>query len=107
MAIAYYQLGWLDLAQAAAEKAYRADPSAPETNYDLAVLKLARALSRTGTDERPLRQALAQSRVLLFNAAVIDPAFREVRALGGSLEALDGNCERAAQMIREALAPHP
>ena len=49
---------------------------------------------------------LAQSRTLLFNAIVSDPAFREARALEGTIEALTGNCNNAISAIEDALRPH-
>ena len=107
MAIIYYRLGWMDLALAAADKAYQYDGTIPEIRYDLAVLKLAHALSRHGTGDGQITQAVAQSRALLLAATVGDPAFFEVEALAGSLDALDGNCERGMPTIRDALAPHP
>jgi tetratricopeptide (TPR) repeat protein len=107
MAIIYYELGWRDLALASAEKAHELDDSIPEIEYDLAILKLAHALSRTGADETQIARAVAQSRALLFSAAMKDPAFFEIAALSGVVDALDGNCERAVPTIRAALAPHP
>lgn len=107
MAVIYYRLGWMDLALAAADKAYEYDSTIPEIRYDLAVLKLARALSRHGAGGGQIKQAVAQGRALLFAAAVGDPGFFEIAALTGSLDALEGNCERGVQTIRDALAPHP
>ncbi len=45
--------------------------------------------------------------MLLFSAAAQDPAFVEVAALSGVLDAIEGNCERAVPTIQAALAPHP
>jgi tetratricopeptide (TPR) repeat protein len=106
LAVIYYQMGWVDLALAAADKAYELDPSVPEIAYDLAVMKVTHALARPRSDaQRAL--AIAQSRQLLFGATMQDPAFVEVWALAGALDALDGNCERAVTAIQKALAPPP
>lgn len=107
MAVIYYQLGRMDLALAAASKAYRYDATIPEIRYDLAVLKLTRALAERHPTDEHVREAIAQSRTLLATAALQDPAFFEIPALQGALDALEGNCEHGVQRIRYALAPHP
>ncbi len=106
MAIVYYQMGWLDAALAAADKAYELDGTVPEIGYNLAVLKMAHVLSRP-TRDRSFASVELQSRRLLFGAASIDPAFHDVAAMAGVLDALDDACERAIPIIESALAPHP
>jgi tetratricopeptide (TPR) repeat protein len=104
MAVMYHQLGWRDRALIAADKAFEYDGTIPEIRYDLAVLKLEHALAQEGTSAEQVRQAVAQSKVLLFAAAVADPGFHEVQTLASTLDALQGNCEQAAPAIRAALA---
>jgi tetratricopeptide (TPR) repeat protein len=107
MATIYYEMGALDLALLSAEKSYALDHSAPEIEYDFAVLKLARALATPNLAPEHLRQVVAQSRSLLSSAAAKDFNFFEVRALLGVLDALEDDCERGLPAMREALAPHP
>jgi tetratricopeptide (TPR) repeat protein len=107
MAVIYYQLGRMDLALAAANAAYRYDETNPEIRYDLAIVKLTRALTEAHSSEAHLREAIAQSRALLSAAALDEPAFFEILALEGALDALEGNCDPGMQKIRRALAPHP
>lgn len=107
LAIIYYELGWLDQALAAAEKAYALDPTVPEIEYDLAVTKLASALARSdATRAHHLARATTQSRQLLMSASAKDPLFFEIMALVGVLDGLDDQCGRAVAMIEAALAPH-
>ncbi len=107
MAVIYYQLGRMDLALAAAGRAYRYDGTIPEIRYDLAVVKLTRALTDPHASEAHVREAIAQSRALLSGAAVDEPAFFEIPALEGTLDALEGNCEQSMRRIAYARAPHP
>jgi len=107
MAVLYYEMGWLDLAVEAAGQAHADDGSIPEIAYDLAVLKLARALARPNASARQIERAVAQSRRLLFSAALADPDFHDVAALGGALDALSGDCERGVPIMQAALSPPP
>src|SRR5206468_13130810 len=108
MAVIYERLGWEREAMAAALDAVDADRTMPEASYDLAILKLARVVSRPSPADAPWRLAfLAQSRALLFNAIVNDPGFREARALAGTIEALGGNCDAAIPIIEDALRAAP
>lgn len=108
MAVIYHRLGWHEAAMAAAQEAVASDRTMPEASYDLAVLKLTSAVTRPGPADATWRAAfMMQSRALLFSAIVNDPGFQEARALAGTVEVLDGNCEGAVTTIREALGPHP
>jgi len=102
MAVLYHRLGWEDAALAAAAQAVADDPMLPEAAYDLAVLKLLRATERAGDDGDFSRQLVAQSRRLLFTVMVLDPGFREARALAGVTDALDGDCAHAISAIERA-----
>jgi len=108
MAVIYHRLGWYEAAMAAAQDAVASDRTLPEAAYDLAVLKLTRALTRAGSKDATWRAAfIMQSRALLFSAIVNDPGFQEAHALAGAVEALTGNCEVAVPTIQKALSPHP
>ncbi len=106
MAVIYHRLGWDRVAMHAAADAVVADPTLPEANYDLALLKLQDVYGRPGRHEAPWRRAyLAQSRRLLSAALVADPAFQEARALAAFLEAAAGDCDDASAAIEAALHP--
>ena len=103
MAVIYHQLGWNAEADEAASQAVAADRQMPEANYDLAVLRLSSAVLGNGVRDQAVRWAgIQQSRKLVFSALVLDPGMAEARALGSTLEALDGNCDEAARQA-EAL----
>jgi 4-amino-4-deoxy-L-arabinose transferase-like glycosyltransferase len=104
MAVLYHRLGRESAALAAAQESVVADPGLPEAAYDLALLKLARAYGGAERDEAPWRRAfLSQSRMLLSKALLLDPGFREARALAGVAAALAGECPDAVAAIEHAL----
>jgi tetratricopeptide (TPR) repeat protein len=103
MAVLYHRMGWSAAAEEAAQKAATKDKLFPEARYDLAVLTASNALfGPSSNDETKRRAWLERSRHMIFHALVLDPAFKEARALAATLEALAGNCDEAAATLREA-----
>lgn len=101
VAVICHRLGWYAEADEAAAQALAADRTLPEASYDLAVLRLTNAVLGAGVGDESVRRAgIAQSRRLVFDALVSDPALVEARALGATLEALEGRCDEAAELLR-------
>jgi len=104
IAVIQYGMGRLDLAWAAARRAFDYDGSIPEIRYDLALLTLLRAYGDPQADDPQRKLALAQSRKLLFAVAFDDPGFFEVSSLAGTMTVLGGDCENGLVEIRAAMA---
>jgi tetratricopeptide (TPR) repeat protein len=87
---AYYELGWLDLAEQSLRKSLELDSSIPETSFDLGIVDLTRSLDVADAETRREReQDAARS---FARALELDPGFRAAARLASSTATVDGSC---------------